>query len=655
MKKYLSFYAVAIVCCGWLHQSLYAQCTYSTTNAPASSNCVGAYDITPYIDGSLCETVCISTGNSATCHNSNDCSTSCTNGTNDAWLKLVINNTDNFANKTLAFSFKSYPGNSSPIAALYAEAAGDATVFLGPIPIAFTLEVNCQAPPDHPIVSGFLPNAFLLSGEAVCIDVTGAGCPPSPEVPSLPCFDQNAGNGDQIYMNQDFLITTAEIETFLADAIASVNGTASIDQIAIYIQLQTDTPGDICFEVSSYAAGAICGDANVLTYDPIANPVSETQSINDCLCNTALNGGLSTISSTPSNYCIGTDGTKESAVWFAVNAGYTCNQITATLTNWAGSGNVNVAIVGDMNCLPITDPNLSIGLLDGVALPPPPGAIVDSYTELASGCLASGQSISTNGGNCLNGTYWVVVEGVDDRSDFSLDITITASITTPGVVAQLTAVLEGAYNGGVMNTQLRNDDLLPPAQPYNRPPWGYLGTESFASVGDMPTNMTDWVLIEMRSEGDIAQIVASKAAVLLENGSIVDHDGVTNGINFPTLIDGNSYYVVVRHRNHLAVISAAPVQVQSGVLTYDFTTSSTQALGTEQQKEVAVGVFALHAGDFDSNGTITVADFNLYSSQTALLNVYVDGDANLDKNVTVADFNLYQPNSSKIGAAEIRY
>ena len=66
-------------------------------------------------------------------------------------------------------------------------------------------------------------------------------------------------------------------------------------------------------------------------------------------------------------------------------------------------------------------------------------------------------------------------------------------------------------------------------------------------------------------------------------------------------------------------------------------------------------VFALYAGDFDSDGVVTVVDFNLYQSQSALLNVYVDGDANLDKNVTVFDFNLFQPNSSKIGITEIRY
>ncbi len=43
------------------------------------------------------------------------------------------------------------------------------------------------------------------------------------------------------------------------------------------------------------------------------------------------------------------------------------------------------------------------------------------------------------------------------------------------------------------------------------------------------------------------------------------------------------------------------------------------------------------------------------SANAALINVYNDADANLDKQITVADFNLYQPNASTIGIQQVRY
>lgn len=60
-------------------------------------------------------------------------------------------------------------------------------------------------------------------------------------------------------------------------------------------------------------------------------------------------------------------------------------------------------------------------------------------------------------------------------------------------------------------------------------------------------------------------------------------------------------------------------------------------------------------GDINADGVITVADFNLYSTETSKINVYSPADLDMNKNVTVADFNLYKANSSKIGIPEIKY
>lgn len=231
-------------------------------------------------------------------------------------------------------------------------------------------------------------------------------------------------------------------------------------------------------------------------------------------------------------------------------------------------------------------------------------------------------------------------------------------VPTPNfVTVQPKVFLEGPYHQAtnLMRTTLLDNQLLPLAHPYNRPPWAYSGTEHFATIEMMPSNMVDWVLLEARSATDNTIILESHAAILLNDGSIVDVDGVTNGVRFFNLANNEAYYLVIRHHNHLAVMSASAIPVQDFNLIYDFTTDVNQALGNTQLANPATGVFALYAADFTSDGLITVVDFNYFSVQTSLLNKYIDGDCNLDGSVTIADFNFYQKNSSVLGVSQIRY
>lgn len=220
---------------------------------------------------------------------------------------------------------------------------------------------------------------------------------------------------------------------------------------------------------------------------------------------------------------------------------------------------------------------------------------------------------------------------------------------------QVKVFLEGAYDATLngMTTHLQTGNLLLLAQPFNRPPWNYQGTESVPDAASFPANIVDWVLVELRDTADNSLVVTSKAAYLLANGAITDHPQ-RQSLSFENIAPCTAYYLVVRSRNHLATMSATPLLLPT-FQPYDFTLAAEQAWGNQQQTEVALGVFAQFAGDFDSGGTITVADFNLYSSQSSVLNQYVNGDANLDRNVTVTDFNLYQPNSSVIGVQQVRY
>ena len=252
-------------------------------------------------------------------------------------------------------------------------------------------------------------------------------------------------------------------------------------------------------------------------------------------------------------------------------------------------------------------------------------------------------------------TYTLFVADESGACIASDEITVTVA-DSPPIIVQTNAILEGAYNTstGMMNTTLKSEGLLPLNQPYNRPPWNYNGGESVANQADIPTNTVDWVLVEIRSAADAEVILSNRAAFLLDDGNIVDIDGVTNGTNICGLESGTEYYIVVRHRNHLAVMSADPITLPN-VTTYDFSIALTQAAGTNQMKVMDDSLYALYAGDFNSDGVITVGDFNLFASEAGSINQYLDGDGNLDRAVSIADLNFYQPNISIIGITEIRY
>lgn len=227
----------------------------------------------------------------------------------------------------------------------------------------------------------------------------------------------------------------------------------------------------------------------------------------------------------------------------------------------------------------------------------------------------------------------------------------------PIVRAYITLTLEGPYDAvtGDMVTTLRANNLLPLTQPFDRLPWNYAGLESVATANDIPINAVDWMLFEVRDALDATVVVSQKAAFLLSDGTVQDING-NAGVEFTGLTNGNSYHLVARSRNHLANISANTTALPNTVATpFDFSNPTNLLGGMSQVADLGNGNYGQFGGDFNSDGVITVADFNFYQAETAIINEYRDSDANMDKAVTVADFNVYQPNTSVIGVAEIRY
>ncbi|MBK6891230.1 MAG: hypothetical protein IPI59_05180 [Sphingobacteriales bacterium] len=269
------------------------------------------------------------------------------------------------------------------------------------------------------------------------------------------------------------------------------------------------------------------------------------------------------------------------------------------------------------------------------------------------------QSVNAAGGSYSAGGYSI---------DFSSGETVIATVSSPNnIITQgfhqpfttstgcaVKIWLQGPFNGTEMTTTLQTgSNLIPLAQPFNTLPWNYSGGESVAA---MPVNATDWVLLELRTTGGFtgSDLVAQKAALLYKDGSIHDISG-NAAVEFTNVASGN-YYIAVKPRGNLAVLSANLVVLPNTGTPYDFTTGINKAFGSQQQVLVG-GQACLRAGDNNNDGKITVADFNRYQTELigGSLNIYKTSDLNKDRNITIADFNLYLPNSGIIGAAAINY
>jgi hypothetical protein len=189
--------------------------------------------------------------------------------------------------------------------------------------------------------------------------------------------------------------------------------------------------------------------------------------------------------------------------------------------------------------------------------------------------------------------------------------------------------LEGPYSGGSMITALNTGGYIPLNQPFNTTPWNYAGTESVTSI---PSGVVDWTLIELRST--TTNVVARRAAFIKSDGSLVDLNG-TSQLSFAGVLLGN-YYVVIYHRNHLAVMTANTVSLSNNPTLYDLTLAQTQAYGNNPMKNLAAGVFGLFTADTDGNGTVNATDrSNTWNQRN--LSSYYGTDVDLSGTVNAAD------------------
>jgi hypothetical protein len=209
------------------------------------------------------------------------------------------------------------------------------------------------------------------------------------------------------------------------------------------------------------------------------------------------------------------------------------------------------------------------------------GSTVNTFSITATGCytLPWGTVITTSG------TYtnsYSIANACDSI------VSIIATINS-GVSLSAKVILSGPYNTitGLMQDSLRIKGLVPLSDPYLMPPYAYVGSP-FTHVANTSVQTTtnsilsatgsnaivDWVLLQLRSKSNPSTIIKTKAALLKANGTIVEAADSNSNIWFAD-VPADSYYVSIKHRNHLGVqtLWALPLYACTNTLV-DFTSTS---------------------------------------------------------------------------------
>lgn len=172
----------------------------------------------------------------------------------------------------------------------------------------------------------------------------------------------------------------------------------------------------------------------------------------------------------------------------------------------------------------------------------------------------------------------------------------------------------------------------------------HVGCGTFAQYQTIPTpfsvfNVTgenaivDWIFVELRDKNDYTSVVATRGGLIQRDGDIVDLDG-TSALFFND-VNPDYYFVVVRHRNHLGVMTKYPVSSDEMAALIDFSSVDTPVFdfgntnnqfnysGLAQKNIMVSGteLMVMYGGDFDSDGVICYiadnSDVNILQSEVA--------------------------------------
>ena len=132
-------------------------------------------------------------------------------------------------------------------------------------------------------------------------------------------------------------------------------------------------------------------------------------------------------------------------------------------------------------------------------------------------------------------------------------------------------------------------------------------------------------------------LIEEQAGILQTNGNI--------SVNFGSnVVNGDAYFLRVRHRNSVETWSSNPV-ILSSTTSYAFTSAPTQVFGNNEIETFDNMGWAIYSGDINQDGAVDGSDFLLLDPSIQNGDGgYVIGDLNGDGAVDASDFLVLDPN-----------
>ncbi|WP_375238150.1 hypothetical protein [Aurantibacter sp.] len=186
------------------------------------------------------------------------------------------------------------------------------------------------------------------------------------------------------------------------------------------------------------------------------------------------------------------------------------------------------------------------------------------------------------------------------------DFKVSSPMNIPNILLSAKVLLQGAYfnpNSGeenLMRDDLRIANYIPTISPYS----DALTCNASVFNATGANAIVDWVWLELRDAIDNTVIETSTSALLQRDGDVVSVDGISSlSFNLPN----DNYYIAIKHRNHLGIMTANTIALSGIPVSVDFTDANNPiTYGTNAQTTFSMptNILGMWAGDVNNDGKI---------------------------------------------------
>ncbi len=151
--------------------------------------------------------------------------------------------------------------------------------------------------------------------------------------------------------------------------------------------------------------------------------------------------------------------------------------------------------------------------------------------------------------------------------------------------------------------------------------------------------ISDTVRIYLRNSASPYAVIDSTKSTLNSSGA--------GAFTFSYPVNGVNYFIVIKHRNSIETWSKTAQAFTGGSLTYNFSSSNTQAFGNNMKQIDASPVrFAVYSGDVNQDGIVDASDVSTVDNDAFnSLSGYVTSDLNGDDFVDASDLGIVDNNA----------